>query len=262
MGFADRRYSAGPPSMFRMTSAVKLLLIANVALFVVYFLTARLLEPLWYLLSLTPSMVVTKLAVWQLVTYLFLHSTAGFGHILMNMLTLWMFGTPLEEAWGTRRFVQYYFFCGVGAGVCVVVLNYLFGAPNFATIGASGAIYGLLIAFGMTFPRAVIYFFGFFPIEARWFVAIMAGIVLLSALASGAGGSVSHFAHLGGMVFGVLWLKTSLGQGAQRRRGPSGPGLVERVRMQYKEWKLQRAKKKFQVYLKKHGTRRDDDYIN
>jgi len=242
--------------MFRMTPGVKWLLIANVVTYLLYFFTARL--ELWGYLALTPRLVLTRLMVWQLGSYLFLHSLGGFGHILMNMLSLWMFGTPLESVWGTRRFLQFYFVCGIGAGVCVVVLNALFGSMNSATIGASGAIYGLLLAFGMLFPRAVIYFFGFFPIEARWYVAIMGAIVFLSAIGD-TGGAVSHFAHLGGMVVGFVWLRLRLGEGG--RPAVRRVSLMERARIEYKEWKLRRAKKKFQVYLKKHGARRDDDWV-
>jgi membrane associated rhomboid family serine protease len=243
--------------MNRMTTAVKWLLIVNCGMFLFSFLLERvgygaLLLPF----ALIPQWVVFKLALWQPVTYLFLHSTSGFGHILMNMLTLWMFGTPLESVWGTRRFLQYYFFCGVGAGVCVIVLNALFGSMNIRTIGASGAIYGLLLAFGILFPRAIIYFFGLFPIEARWYVLIMGAIVFLSALGD-TGGSVSHFAHLGGMAFGYAFLK--LGMGAAKGRGPVIRfSLREEINGRYQEWKLQRAKKKFQVYLKKHGKKKDD----
>ncbi|MBI5084384.1 MAG: rhomboid family intramembrane serine protease [Acidobacteria bacterium] len=237
--------------MSRMTPGVKWLLIANGVLFVLYFLAARGEAGLYFLpFALVPKAVIGSLALWQLVTYLFLHSPFGFGHILVNMLTLWMFGTALESTWGTRRFLQYYFFCGAGAGVCVVVLNALTGTMNTRTIGASGAIYGLLLAFGILFPRAVIYFFGLFPIEARWYVLIMGAIVFLSAFGD-AGSGVSHFAHLGGMLFGYIWLRFGLGS---RRRGSRGPGMLESLDTAYKNWKMSRAKKKFQVYLKKHGT--------
>lgn len=258
MSYSVRDSGYGSPSMFQMTPGVKWLLITNIAVFVLYFLAtvggwAYLFAPF----ALMPAQVVTRLAVWQLVTYLFLHSPAGFGHILINMLTLWMFGTPLEGVWGTRRFLQYYFFCGVGAGLCVVVLNLMFGSAVTRTIGASGAIYGLLLAFGILFPRAVIYFFMLFPLEARWYVLIMGAIVFLSALGD-TGGTISHFAHLGGMAFGYIWLRSSLGRrpGSTRR----GPGFGQQISQAYRDWKFRRAKRKFQVYLNKQGaTRRDWD---
>ena len=257
MGFPVRGRDYGPPLMNRMTTAVKWLLIVNCAIFLLSFLLDRMgYGTILLPFALVPRSVVFSMAIWQPVTYLFLHSTAGFGHILMNMLTLWMFGTALESVWGTKRFLQYYFFCGVGAGFCVVVLNAMFGSMNTRTIGASGAIYGLLLAFGILFPRAVIYFFGLFPIEARWYVLIMGVVVFLSALGD-SGGSVSHFAHLGGMAFGYAFLKLGLGR-PKGRNAVASPGLVEQLAGYYHQWKLQRAKRKFQVYLKKHGSKRDD----
>lgn len=250
--------------MFRMTPGVKWLLIVNCVLFVLYFLASgtELGQQIFLPLALVPRSVVGHLAVWQLFTYLFLHSPLGFGHILMNMLTLWMFGTPLEGVWGTRRFLHYYFFCGVGAGLCVVVLNLLFGSASTRTIGASGAIYGILLAFGMLFPRAIIYFFMMFPIEARWYVLIMGAIVFLSAVGD-TGGGVSHFAHLGGMLFGYIWLRLDLGKRARVSTRPR-QSFATQLSEAYKDWKLRRAKKKFQVYLKKQGaTRRDwDDTVH
>ncbi len=173
------------------------------------------------------------------------------------MLSLWMFGGPLEDTWGTRRFLHFYFFCGIGAGVCVVVLNALTGSMDTRTIGASGAVFGILIAFGMLFPRAIIYLFLMFPIEARWFVLILGAIVFLSAIGD-SGGGVSHYAHLGGLLFGYLWVRLYGGRRPVRVR--QGPGLLVRLENRYQEWKLQRAKKRFQVYLKKHGSARDSGW--
>ncbi len=243
--------------MNRMTRGVQWLLIANTALFLLYFLAVRFGGGDFFLtLTLVPKSVVGSFAIWQLVTYMFLHSPYGFWHILVNMLTLWMFGTPLESVWGTRRFLQFYFFCGVGAGICVVLLNLVFGDMRSRTLGASGAIYGLLLAFGMLFPRAMIYFFGLFPLEARWYVALTAIIVFLSTIAD-SGGGVSHIAHLGGMVFGFAWLHFGLGGGKKISFNP-----VAQVQETYKEWQFRRAKKKFQVYLKKQQGGRKDDWIH
>ncbi len=243
--------------MFRVTPAVRWLLIANAVCFVLYFLAARSAYGPWFAeLALSPRAVLTQFALWQLVTYMFLHSPLGFGHILINMLSLWMFGGPLEDVWGTRRFLHFYLFCGIGAGVCVVVLNAFAGSMDTRTIGASGAVYGVLIAFAMLFPRAIIYLFLMFPIEARWFVLILGAIVFLSAIGD-TGGGVSHFAHLGGLLFGYVWLRV-YGK-ARPARAKSGPGVLASLEQRYREWKLQRAKRRFQVYLKKHGTPRDFD---
>jgi membrane associated rhomboid family serine protease len=249
---------SGSPLMGGITPAVKWLLIINTAIFLLAFLSRSLDETLVIAFGLRPASVL-HLAVWQLFTYMFLHSTAGFGHILMNMLTLWMFGVPLESVWGSRRFLRFYFFCGIGAGVAVVLLNYILpgGRPDIPTIGASGALYGLLLAFGLIFPDARILFFFLFPIQARVYVWIMAGILLLTTW-NGIGGPVSNIAHLGGMVCGWIFLKAGL----DRVRGPEFHPF-ESLDGWYKDWKLKRAKRKFQVYLKKHGQGpRDDRWVN
>jgi membrane associated rhomboid family serine protease len=263
MAQSYRARFAGSPLMFGMTPAVKWLLIVNTAIFVLCYLLPSAGAQLMGIFGLTPTAVVHYFAVWQLFTYLFLHSTATFTHILMNMLTLWMFGVPLESVMGSRRFLRYYFFCGVGAGVAVVVLNYFgrflfhIGNPDAVTIGASGAIYGLLLGFGMLFPDARILFFFLFPIPARIYVWIMAAIVFLSTLGD-TGGSVSHFAHLGGIVCGYVFFRLGL----DRVRWPEFHPL-ESIGRQYREWKMQRAKRKFKVYLRKHGqSPRDDRWVN
>ena len=257
MANSYRTRFANSPIMGGMTPAVKWLLIVNTAVFVASLLLARsandFLLP-WF--GLVPSQVVHSLAIWQPVTYLFLHSTSGFGHILMNMLTLWMFGVPLEGVMGTRRFVRYYFFCGIGAGISVIVLNYAFGYQNTRTIGASGAIYGLLLAFGLIFPTARILFFFLFPIQARIYVWIMGAIVFLSTLTD-SGGGVSNVAHLGGMLFGYLFLRAGLDRVDLPEFHP-----IDDLRRSYREWKLARAKRKFQVYLKKRGPGPRDPWVH
>jgi membrane associated rhomboid family serine protease len=228
---------------------VKWLLISNTAVWLIYFFAARspfglLFQPL----KLVPHDVVHSLAIWQLVTYMFLHDPFGFGHILFNMLTLWMFGADLERTWGTRQFLRYYFLCGIGAGICVVAANAAVGNMDRATIGASGAIYGLLLAFGLLFPDTVVLFSFLFPMKAKYFVMILGAIAFLSSLGSG-NSNVSNVAHLGGMVFGYIYLKSRLGRVRINLTG----SLSER----YREWKLARAKKKFQVYLNRN--RHDHD---
>lgn len=253
MPYPRRLTSYGSPSFGRVTEGVKWLLISNIALYLVCFFLARtsyasVIGPF----TLVPRAVVNSFAIWQLVTYLFLHDPFGFSHILLNMLTLYMFGSSLESVWGTRRFLQYYFACGIGAGICVVLLNYLLpnGAPDASVIGASGAIYGLILAFGLIFPEAQILFMFLFPVKAKYFVMIIGAIVFLSSVGT-SGGAVSHFAHLGGMAVGFALLKLNLLDARSSRRGP---GLLQQLRDMYKEWRFRRAKRKFQVYLKKHGT--------
>ncbi len=227
---------------------VKWLLISNVAIFLLgYF--AQLLDiagPLSYLV-LQPAKVVHKLYIWQLGTYMFLHG--GFGHIIWNMLGLWMFGADLERLWGTRRFLNFYFFCGIGAGICVVLLNYLlpepWANPEAATIGSSGAIFAILLANAFLFPDRTILWGFLIPIKMKWFVLIIGLVTFISSFQVNTG--VSEFAHLGGMLFGYIWLK----------KPRAGFDLIGPVQRQYKQWKIQRAKKKFQVYLRKQGSNRD-----
>jgi membrane associated rhomboid family serine protease len=225
---------------------VKWLLISNVAIFVIGYFAGllQLDRPLAYL-ALIPVRVLRDGFLWQLVTYLFLHGSIG--HILFNMLALWMFGADLEGTWGTRRFLQFYFFCGVGAGICVVLANYLlpWGNPRIPTIGSSGAIFGILMAYAMLYPTRTILFSFLFPIQVKYFVMIIGAIAFLSSFQVNNG--VSEFAHLGGLLFGYIFLKTP-----NFRFDLAGP-----VRHQYSEWKLRRAKKKFQVYLRKQGSGRD-----
>lgn len=260
MGYSTRSYSRGFSSNSFFPTGVRWLLIVNTALFVLYFFAVRAgFGSAFGPFGLVPGQVVTRLALWQLVTYMFLHSPFGFEHILFNMLTLWMFGKDLEQAWGTRRFLRYYLYCGIGAGVCVILANYLVGDPFTRTIGASGAIYGLLIAFGMMFPDVQVLFSFIFPMKAKYFVAIIGAIAFLSSFSANTG--VSNVAHLGGMLVGYLILKTEAGQKRQPayRRSSNG-GFLSRMQEQYKAWRIERNRKKFQVYMKKHGG--GDPWVN
>ena len=243
----DTRYRS-PSSLFNWSfpSGVKWLIISNVAVYLIYFFGSLINKaPIFASFELVPAEVVRG-AVWQLVTYLFLHSLGSLWHIVFNMLALWMFGTPIEETWGTRRFLQYYFICGIGAGVCVVVANlFPFGSPNQPTIGASGAIYGLLLAFGMLFPNQTVLLSFLFPIKAKYMVMIFGAIAFLSSFQTGS--TVSNLAHLGGMLFGFAYIKMQFGA---RRTAQTRFDFQQ----WWKEYKLQRARKKFKVYLKKHGS--------
>ncbi|MEO8210179.1 MAG: rhomboid family intramembrane serine protease, partial [bacterium] len=139
---------------------------------------------------------------WQLFTYMFLH--ADFFHLLFNMFALWMFGAELENTWGQKRFLTYYLICGVGAGLCNLLIAPLFG-PSAPTIGASGAIFGVLVAFGYLFPNRNIYIYGLIPIKAKYLVTLY---MLAELFFSGAGSSdnIAHFAHLGGGIVGLIYL--------------------------------------------------------
>lgn len=192
-------------------TAVKWLLIANVAVFVLHYLVLPfLLQPFgipprataqlfveWF--GFIPARAVAKLCLWQFVTYLFLHG--GIGHIFLNMLVLWLFGSDLERVWGPRAFLRYYFVTGIGAACFQIPV-----AWDVPSVGASGAIYGLLVAFAMLFPNRMIYLYFFIPVRAKWFVIAIVALELWLGFKSPHGG-VAHLAHFGGAIVGFLYLK-------------------------------------------------------
>ena len=229
-------FGPGPPS-----PAVKLLIIANVAAFVLSSIVPQIIGRL----GLMPASVFGQLAIWQPVTYMFLHG--GIGHLLWNMLGLWMFGTDLERLWGTRFFTKYYFVTGVGAAATSLLwalspLPFADEIYNTITIGASGAGYGVLLAYAIYFPHRVIYLYFVFPIPARYFVMIIGAITLYSSMAGG--GGVAHTAHLGGLVVGYLYLK-----GLRVRP-------LDELKYRWLRWKMNRARGRFDVHT---GGRRGDD---
>lgn len=191
-----------------LTPAVKNLILANVALFVLQTLTGiksgGRLDPVAQYLSFVPQLAIHELQVWRFFTYMFLHG--GMFHLLFNMFALWMFGAQIERLWGSRTFLLYYFICGLGGSVTYGLFNLNpEGMGAFAPmLGASGAVYGILLAFGMTFPDAVILMFMIIPMKAKYAVILFGLIELLSIPR---GGSVAHLAHLGGMVAGFLFLR-------------------------------------------------------
>jgi len=219
-----------------ITPAVKIILLANVAMFVVTRMAPGLVVDL---LGMTPADVLGRAQIWQVVTYLFIHSPSSFGHILFNMLAVWMFGVELERRWGTPFFAKFYAVCGVGAAVCTIAVSLLpFDATRplyeTATIGASGAVYGLLMAWALLFPHREILFMFIFPLKARMFVLLVGAIAFLSAL-DGAGGPVASIAHLGGLLAGWLYLQ-----------GPGG--FITEIRRQIARRKMDRMRKRFNIH--------------
>jgi membrane associated rhomboid family serine protease len=233
-------YAFGPGGI---TPAVKILIITNVVAFLLNLIIGNVMT---LRLGLSPQAVFEQLAVWQPLTYMFLHSTGGFGHILINMLSLWMFGTELERTWGTRFFTKYYLVTGVGAAATSMLLSLWFDDIYYnVTVGASGAIYGLLLAYGMYFPHRPIYLYFIFPIPARVFVMIVGAIAFISSM-SGPGGGVAHAAHLGGLVVGYLYLK-----GLKSRP-------LDELKYRYLRWKMGRARSRFDVYSGGRSPSDDD----
>jgi membrane associated rhomboid family serine protease len=199
--------------------------------------------------ALVPAFVVHYGMLWQLVTYSFLHE--GVMHVLVNMLMLWMFGAQLEEDWGPGRFLEYYLFCVVGAALTTITVAYsplISVSPGTPTIGASGGVYGVLIAFGMLYGDREIFMFPLpFMMKAKYMVAIMILLVIIATMRPQ--GGVANFAHLGGLLFGFLYVKFL------RRRGLVF-AISERyysMRNEYYRAKRRRAAKKFQVYMREHG---------
>jgi membrane associated rhomboid family serine protease len=237
---AQRSYTYRRSFFGYFTTGVKWLLIVNTAVFLLWALSGQEFQSrVLSQFALGPELTIRQLKVWQIVTYLFLHG--GVWHLIFNMLTLWMFGSPLESDWGTRRFLKYYFICGVGAGAFDLLLNMALGNWNSITIGASGAIYGLLVAFGVCYPEQTVLMSFLFPIKAKYMVMIYAGVELLMSM--GVNSGVSNIAHLGGMVVGFVYLKS---------RMPRLKVALPDLGSAYRQWKLKRAKRKFQVYMKKH----------
>lgn len=243
------RYTT-PASYGYFPPGVKWLLIVNSAVYVLFVLGGRALQShMLTLVALSAEAAVRNLYVWQIFTYMFLHG--GVQHLLFNMLTLWFLGVQLEGDWGTRKFLKYYFYCGMAAGVCVLAFHVTAAALtgnsdwwNVPTLGASGAIFGVLVAFGVLYPDQTVLMFFMFPLKAKHMVMILGAVELLFILGPNTG--VSNIAHLGGMAFGYLYLK---------RRLPAVrlPGLD--LRGAYNRWRLARAKKRFQVYLSKRNDR-------
>ncbi|HEV2493515.1 MAG TPA: rhomboid family intramembrane serine protease [Terriglobia bacterium] len=236
MPYYRQSISFGPP----LTRMVKYLIVITSATFLLTYLPAQILgwaSPFgWF--GLRPYDVTHHLFIWQLVTYLFLH--AGFFHVIFNLFALWMFGADLENLWGSKQFLFYYFLTGIGAGVCDVVLQ---PSSLATTIGCSGAVFGLLLAYGVLFPDRPIFLYFIIPIKAKWFVLIMGLIEFVSSFGT-PGSGISHVAHLGGMLFGLLYLR--------------GRGLPVNLQFRYQQWRSARLRKKFDVYLRKKDKKDDD----
>ena len=238
------------PTGFKvLPTVVKNLLIINVLMYLATITLERFGIDLTNILGLH-FFKASDFRIYQFVTYMFMH--ANFTHLFFNMFALWMFGNTLENLWGSQRFLLYYMVCGLGAGLCQELVQYIEYTTTLAeyttvnmgsqiipmadylnmmnTVGASGAIYGLLLAFGMMFPDSRIYLYFLVPIKAKWFVIGYAVIELLSGL--GGHDNVAHFAHLGGMLFGLILILY------WKKHGVSGPNF------DFKGW-FQRMKDKF-----------------
>ncbi|HOP64002.1 MAG TPA: rhomboid family intramembrane serine protease [Spirochaetota bacterium] len=189
------------------------LIFINVAVFLIQIIVREYNGIMVGYFGLTPVLVLEKFFIWQIFTYMFLHG--GFFHIFLNLYALMLFGIPVEQLWGSRKFLLYYFFTGVGAGISILVINTFLGGILYVTptIGASGAVFGLLLAFGMLFPDVELLVFFVIPMKAKYLVILYGALEFMSLVSSGGGGNVSHVGHLGGIVFGLIFFLI------MRRRG-------------------------------------------
>ena len=178
---------------------VKLLLIVNVVVFILIELSGQK-SLLFRTFGLVPSLVWSKFKIWQLFTYLFIHG--GIFHIFFNMSVLWMFGKDLESQWGKMEFLLFYFVCGIGAGLITVLFSVNSIVP---IVGASGAIYGLLLAYGFTYPNQMVYLYGLVPIKVKYMVLGLGAIAFFASLSAGQS-NVSHITHLSGMIIGLIFI--------------------------------------------------------
>ena len=242
------------------TTAVKWLLGINTGIYllIVILRSAAALAILQFLQeygALRPSDVVHG-RIWEVVTYAFIHFE--FWHWFGNMLAIWMFGSQLEQMWNARRFLELFFFSAVGAAITTVVLSYIgiLGNPSAPTIGASGGAFGILMAFGILFAEQEIMLFPFpVQIKAKYFIGILIVVEVIFAIQE-RGNGIAYLAHLGGLLFGWLYVKYVPRYGLMAGASESAYGM----RNSYYRWKRRRAAKKFQVYMKKQG--RDVPYFD
>ena len=195
--------AAYKPQIF--TGAIKILISINFIIYVLQSLAGK--EDIFFrLFGLVPNVFISELMLWQPFTYMFFHapyySSVGISHILLNMLGLWVFGRELEQAWGKNKFLKYYFLTGIGSGL----ITYLFQInSNNPVIGASGAVYGILLAYGISFPNRMLYIWGLIPVRSIWLVVIMGSIAFFGLL--GRADGISHVTHISGMFIGYILLK-------------------------------------------------------
>ncbi len=236
-------YYSDSPSVFfggPVTRTVKALIGVNVVVFLLQMLgRAAGVNFLELYFGLIPWRITHDLMIWQFVSYMFLHD--GFFHIFINMFTLYMFGNDLERAWGSKRFLTYYFVTGIGAGLCSFVLG--INSPTL-TIGASGAIYGLLLAYGMLYPNRLVYLYFLFPVKVKWLVIFMGVLAFLSSI-TGSEPGVANIAHLGGILVGYLFLK--------------GRDWVQRLQLFQAHRKREELKRQFEVYYSELRQKIDDE---
>lgn len=245
------------------TKAVKWLIIINAAIYFGLLILGLAARPTAEAIKLYGALIpgaVLHGYIYQVVTYAFLHGSIM--HILGNMFVLWMFGSQIEMDFGTRQFLEFYFWCMVGAALVTIAVSYtgfLGVTPLTPTIGASGAIFGIYAAFGMIHGEQEIMFFPLpFRMKAKYFVWILVLVTLalsLSGASAGGGESIAYSCHLGGLLFGYLYLKFLPRRGLRYLFSERYYG----TRNAYYKWKRRRAARKFEVYMRQHKR---EDYFD
>jgi membrane associated rhomboid family serine protease len=221
------------------TPMVQKLLIANGLIFVLQ----HVLPGLTVYGAISPAGFF-KGMIWQPFTYMWLHGNLF--HLFMNMFVLWMFGGTLESLWGSRRFLRFYVICGVGAGFVILVWNIVTGLLYVPTLGASGAIYGLLMAFSLTWPdRTIMLLFPPMPVKAIWFIPLL----FLLTLAMGGGENISHAGHLGGVLVALIVMRLEV----------RGYFNFSSVRFRWHRWRMRRRLRAVRRDDVERRRRNDDD---
>lgn len=192
----NRSYGFGP--MGGIPPGIKNIIFLNAIIFIMQVLNQSLEQVIFRNFALIPSEIIYHFKIWQLVTYMFLHG--GFWHIFFNMFILWMFGSELEREWGTKEFLKYYFITGVGAGIFNLLLS------SAATIGASGAVYGVMLAYALRYPDRLVYIYFLFPVKVKYLMTFLVLVSFFSTFGS-SGDGIAHAAHLGGIIVGFAYLK-------------------------------------------------------
>lgn len=202
MQYNDSRYMRRVILLPEMTPAVKSLIIINAIFFLIMMISRQTAYFFVDQFSLIPYAVTHDFQLWRLVTYMFLH--AGMMHILFNMLFLWWFGSDLEKVWGSAAFLRYYFVTGIGGSL----FHLLQPNSSIPVIGASGAVMGILLAYGLKWPNRTVLLWFVIPIKMKWLVILSVVIEFIGAIntSGGGGGGIAHLAHLGGIVVGFLYL--------------------------------------------------------
>jgi len=231
-----------------LTPNVKKLLIINAVIFLVQVIAGRLVGPnvIERYFGLSYPGFMYKLHIWQVFTYMFLHSTANFFHILFNMLSLWMFGGELEQHWGSKIFIKFYIICGLGGGFFSLLLDFFMKQTSYSlTIGASGAVFGIFLAFAMIWPNREIYVFAIFPIKVKYLVGFMIFIAVVGILQPQS--KVSHIGHLGGLITAFFYIRYFINKSSVTKPKTSSPGLLQTF---LKKIRLNKKKKLIDTRIK------------